>query len=161
MPQSMAAGLLLVLGVAPACADCFNARQALVSARHASDLAVLEETAASERHIAARSEADAARLRRERENRRAGRAARERAEAFDVCRFLDDDRGAVLACEGAAGAAYERALAAQRHAQDAARQADLGRNSAWSALTRAEEAVSRAMDALRAARGRVRRECGS
>ena len=151
----------MVLGSAPACADCFNARQALISARHDADLAALEETAASERYITVRSEADAARLQRERENRRAGRAARDRAEARDVCRYLDDDRGAVLACEGDAGAAYERALAAQRHAQDTARYADLGRTRARSALTRAEEAVSRAMDALRAARWRVRRECGS
>ena len=45
-----------MLGVAPAAADCFSARQALLMARYRVGEAVLEETAAGERYIAARSE---------------------------------------------------------------------------------------------------------
>ena len=115
MSQSMAAtGLLMLLGVAPAAADCLSARQALFMARYEAGAAALEETAASERYITARSEFEAARLRREREERRARYAARDRVEAREVCRHLDDDRDAVRACEGRAAAVYDRALAARR-----------------------------------------------
>ncbi len=147
-----------MLGVAPA--DCLTARQALVMARYGVGAAVLEETAAVERYIAAWSELEAARLRREREERRARHAARDRVEARDVCRHLDDDRDAVRACEGAAAAVYQRALAARRHAEEAARDASSAHTRARSALTDWELAVSSGRDSLRDARRRVRQECG-
>ena len=68
----------LVLGVGPAGAACCSARQALVSAEFRAGGTVLEETAASERYIAAGSWAAAARLGREREERRARGALRGR-----------------------------------------------------------------------------------
>lgn len=156
----MAAGLVVMLGGSTACADCLSARQALVTARRGTDLAVLEETAASQRYLAARGEAEAARLRLGREQRRAGNASRDHAEARDVRRFLDDDRDAVRAGEESASAAYDRALEACRHAADASRDAAAGRNRARSALTDAELVVLHARDALRDAWRRVRRECG-
>ena len=52
-----------------------------------------------------------------------------------MCRYLDDDRDAVRACEGAASAVYERALAARRQAEEAARDASSARTRARSALT--------------------------
>ena len=156
----MAAGLVVMLGGSTACADCLSARQALVTARHGADLAVLEETAASERYLAARGEAEAARLRLGREQRWAGNASRDHAEARDVRRFLDDDPDAVRFCEESASAVYDRALEACRHAADASRDAAAGRNRARSALTDAELVVLHARDALRDAWRRVRRECG-
>ena len=87
----------MMLGVAPAAADCLSARQALLMARYEVGAAALEEMAASERYIATRAELEAARLRREREERRARYAARDHAEARGVCRHLDDDRDAVRA----------------------------------------------------------------
>jgi len=149
----------MVLGVTPAAADCLSARQALLMARYEVGAAALEEMAASERYIAARAELEAARLRREREERRVRYAARDRAEARGVCRHLDDDRDAVRACESRAAAVYDRALAAQRHAEQAARDASSTRTRARSALTDWELAVSSARDSLRDARHRVRREC--
>ena len=148
----------MMLGVGPV--DCLSARQALVVARYGVGEAVLEETAAGERYIAASSGFEAARLRREREERRVRSTARDRVEARDVCRYLDDDRDAVRACEGAAGAVYERALAARRHAEEAARDASSARTRARSALTDFDLAVSSARSSLRDARRRVRRECG-
>ena len=160
MSQSMAAtGLLMMLGVAPAAADCLSARQALLTARYEVGAAALEEMAASKRYIAARAELEAARLRREREERRARHAARDHVEARDVCRHVDDDRDAVRACERRAAAVYDRALAARRHAEQAARVASSTRTRARSALTDWELAVSSARDSLRDARRRVRREC--
>ena len=92
MSPSMAAiALLIVLvGVAPSAADCLSARQAHVMARCGVGEAVIEETAASERYIAARSELEAARLRRERAERRARYAARDHTGERDVCRHLDE-----------------------------------------------------------------------
>ena len=148
-----------MLGVAPAAADCLSARQALLMARYEVGTAALEEMAASERHIAARAGLETARLRREREERRARYAARDHAEARAVCRHLDDDRDAVRACEGRAAAVYDRALAARRHAEQAARDASSTRTRARSALTDWELALSSAGDSLRDARRRVRREC--
>ena len=147
----------MMLGLVPA--DCLSARQALVVARYGVGEAVLEETAAGERYFAARSELEAVRLRREREERRARYAARDHVEARDVCRYLDDDGDAVRACEGAAVAVYERALAARRHAEEAARDALSARTRARSALRDFELAVSRARDSLWDARRRVRRQC--
>lgn len=77
-----------------------------------------------------------------------------------MCRYLDDDRDAVRACEGASGAVYERALATRRHVEEAARDASSARTRARSSLTDCELAVSSARDSLRDARRRVRRECG-
>ena len=149
----------MMLGVAPAAADCLSARQALLMARYEVGAAALEEAAASERYIAARAELEAVRLRREREERRARYAARDHVEAREVCRHLDDDRDAVRACEGRAAAVYDRALAARRYAEQAARDASSTRTRARSALTDWELAVSSARDSLRDARRRVRREC--
>ena len=149
----------MMLGVAPVAADCLSARQALLMARYGVGAAALEQMAASERYIAPRSELEAARLRREREERRARYAGRDHAEARDVCRHLDDDRDVVRACEGRAGAVYDRALAARRHAEQAVRDASSTRTRARSALTDSELAVSSARNSLRDARGRVRREC--
>jgi len=149
----------MILGVAPVAADCLSARQALLMARHGVDAAAREEMAASDRFIAARSAFEAARLRREREERRAQYAARDRAEARGVCPHLDDDRDAVRACERRAAAVYDRAQVARRHAEQAARDASSTRTRARSALTDWELAVSSARDSLRDARRRVRREC--
>ena len=157
-PSIAATGLLTLLGVGPV--DCISARQALVLARYGVGEAVLAETAAGEHYIAARSELEVARLRREHEERRARYAARDHVEARDVCRYLHDDRDAVRACESAASAVYERALAARRHAEETARDASSARTRARSALTEWELAASRARDSLRDARRRVRRECG-
>ena len=148
-----------MLGVAPAAADCLSTRQALLMARYEVGAAALEEMAASERHIAARAELETARLRREREERRARYAARDHVEAREVCRHLDDDRDAVRVCERRAAAVYDRALAARRYAEQAARDASSTRTRARSALTDWELTVSSARDSLRDARGRVRREC--
>ena len=128
-------------------------------ARYGAGAAALEEMAASERYIAARSEFEAARLRREREDRRARYAARDHVEAREVSRHLDDDRDAFRACEGRAAAVYDRAQAARRHAEQAARDASSTRTRARSALTDWELAVSSARDSLRDVRHRVRREC--
>ena len=133
-PSMAATAFLMMLGVAPAAADCLTARQALVVARYGVGEAVLEETAAGERYIAARSELEAARLSREREERRARYAARDRVEARDVCRYLDDERDAVWACEGAAAAVYGRARAVRCHAEEAVRDASSARTHARSAL---------------------------
>ena len=149
----------VTLGVTPAAADCLSARQALLMARYEVGAAALEEMAASERYIAAGSAFEAARLRREREERRAQYAARDHAEARGVCRHLDDDRDAVRACEGRAAAVYDRARAARRHAEQAARDASSTRTRARSALTDWELALSSARDSLRDARRRVRRGC--
>ena len=149
----------MLLGVAPAAADCLSARQALLMARYEVGAAALEEAAASERYIAARAELEAVRLRREREERRARYAARDHVEAREVCRHLDDDRDAVRACEGRAAAVYDRTRAARRHADQAARDASSTRTRARSALTDWELVVSSARDSLRDARRRVRREC--
>ena len=100
-----------------------------------------------------------ARLRREREDRRARYASRDHAEAREVCRHMDDDRDAVRACEGRAAAVHDRARAARRHAEQAARDASSTRTRARSALTDWELTVSSARDSLRDARRRVRREC--
>ena len=149
----------MMLGVTPAAADCLSARQALLMARYEVGAAALEEMAASERYIAARAELEAARLRREREERRVRYAARDHAEARGVCRHLDDDRDAVRACESRAAAVHDRARAARRHAEQAARDASSTRTRARSALTDWELAVSSARDSLRDSRRRVRRWC--
>ena len=148
-----------MLGVTPAVADCVSARQALLMARYQVGAAAFEEMAASERYIAARAELEAARLRRERDERRARYAARDHAEARGVCRHLDDDRDAVGACESRAAAVHDRARAARRHAEQAARDASSTRTRARSALTDSELALSSARDSLRDARRRVRRGC--
>ena len=149
----------MMLGVAPAAADCLSARQALLMARYEVGAAALEEAAASDRYIAARAELEAVRLRREREERRARYAARDHVEAREVCRHLDDDRDAVRACEGRAAAVYDRTRATRRHADQAARDASSTRTRARSVLTDWELVVSSARDSLRDARRRVRREC--
>ena len=150
-----------MLGVATAGADCLGARHALVMSRYGDRPgSPLEETAASERYVAARSGVEAARLQLEREARGAGNARRDHAEARGVCRFLDDDSIRFRACEVSASAAYERTAEVRRHAAEAFRDAEAARNRARSALTDAELAASRARDALRDARRRVRRECG-
>ena len=161
MSLSMAATALLMIlvGVAPSAADCLSARQAHVMARCGVGEAVIEETAASERYIAARSELEAARLRRERAERRARYAARDHTGERDVCRHLDDDPAAFRSCEGQATAVYDRAVAARRHAWEAVRDASSARTRPRSALSDSEQAVSSARNVLRDPRRRVRQEC--
>lgn len=130
-------------------------------ARYGTGQALLEKTAASESCVAASSGVEAAHRRLEREERRAGKARRDHAEACGVYRFLDDDPEAIRACEASASAAYDRALEARRHAAEASRDAEAARNRARSALTDAELAAARARDALRGTRRRVRWECGA
>ena len=66
----------MLAGAAPATVDCCGARCALAAAEYGVDNAVRDETAASERYIVAYSEAEATRLRRERDQRRERRASR-------------------------------------------------------------------------------------
>ena len=86
-PSIAATRLLLMLGVAPAAADCLSARQALLMVRYGVGEAVVEETAPGERYIAARSGFEAARLRREREERRVRHRACARSGGCRCCRY--------------------------------------------------------------------------
>ena len=107
-----------MLGGATASADCVGARHAL-SWRDAGPARLsLEETAASERHVAARSGVEAARLRLEREARRAGNARRDHAEARGVCRFLDDDSDPVPGLRGDNGPAADARWLGGRRRRD-------------------------------------------
>ena len=159
LPSELTLLVLLLASVAPVAADCLSARSAFESALYAAESAIRDETTVSDRYIEAHSEAEAARLRLDREEKRSRRPSTDRSDATALCRYLYDDRGAVRACEDRAEAAYDRARDARRYAADVVRYAEVAERRARSTLRDSERVVSRAENAVRDARRRVRQEC--